>query len=103
MSLDSVTDMSGSRRKTPLRTVLVDDEPWKRFGENAEATGTSRADVLREIIDWTNADPDLWRDVRRIADQRGEVMRRVVLEELRRYVNRHRSLLTEPAHRTDAS
>lgn len=93
MSLASLTEVPGSRRKTPLRTVQVDDEPWRCFGENTGAAGTARADVLREVIDWTNADPVLWADVRRLAEQRGETMRGVVLGELRRYVNRHRGLL----------
>jgi len=90
MSPASVADVPGSRRKTPLRTLQVDDEPWQRFGENTEAAGTARADVLREIIDWTNADPELWIAVRKTADEQGETMRRVVLGELRRYVNRHK-------------
>ena len=95
MSLDNLAEMPGSRRKTPLRTVQVDDEPWLKFGENADNAGTTRPDVLREIIDWTNADPQLWANVRKIAEQRGETMRGVVLGELRRYVNRHKDLLGE--------
>lgn len=90
MSLDNLAEVPGSRRKTPLRTVQVDDEPWQKFGENTEAAGTARADVLREVIDWTNADPELWAAVRKIAEQRGETMRGVVLGELRRYANRHK-------------
>lgn len=103
MSLDSLTDVPRSRRKTPLRTVQVDDEPWQRFGENTEAAGTARANVLREVIDWTNADPELWTAVRQLAEQRGETMRGVVLGELRRYVNRHRNLLIAETVSDDAS
>lgn len=90
MSLDSLTDVPGSRRKTPLRTVQIDDEIWRLFAENTEAAGTTRANVLREIIDWTNADPELWSTVRRVAEQRGETMRGVVLNELRRYAARYK-------------
>lgn len=93
MSLDTVAEVPGSRRKTPLRTVQVDDEPWLRFAENTERAGTTRPDVLREVIDWTNADPDLWITVRRLAEIRGETMRGVVLGELRRYANRHKDVL----------
>lgn len=76
------------QRLFPLGAV-----PWQKFGDSAEAAGTARADVLREIIDWTNADPDLWAVVRQIAEQRGETMRGVVLGELRRYASRHKDLL----------
>lgn len=95
MSLDSLANVPGSRRKTPLRTVQVDDDPWRQFEESVAAAGTARPDVLREIIDWTNADPELWNVVRRIAERRGETMRGVVLGELRRYAARHRGLLGE--------
>lgn len=91
MSLDSLTEVPGSRRKTPLRTIQVEEAAWQKFGENTEAAGKARPDVLREIIDWTNADPELWASVRQIAEERGETMRGVVLGELRRYVSRHKN------------
>lgn len=93
MPLDNLAEVPGSRRKTPIRTVQVEDEPWQKFGENTDRAGTARAEVVREIIDWTNADPGLWVTVRKIAEQRGETMRGVVLGELRRYATRHKDLL----------
>ena len=57
MSLATVTNVPGSRRKTPLRTVQVDDQPWRDFEENAKRAGTTRPDALRAFIDWFNRKP----------------------------------------------
>lgn len=37
-------------RGTPLKCIRVPDDVWARFGELAEANGTTRTALLREWI-----------------------------------------------------
>lgn len=57
MSLATVSGVPGSRRKTPLRTLQVDDSPWHDFDENTRRAGTTRPDALRAFIKWFNREP----------------------------------------------
>lgn len=86
MALARVTDVSAHRRKTPLRTLQVDDAPWAAFEDAARTAGTTRPDAVREFIGWMNHSPELWRDVRAEAERRGETMRAVVERQLRAYL-----------------
>ncbi len=37
---------------TPNRAVRIDDETWADLGAAAEAAGTDRSTVLRELAQW---------------------------------------------------
>lgn len=41
-----------SRRVVPPRSTQIDDAPWKRFGDVAEAMGMSRAALMRDLVLW---------------------------------------------------
>lgn len=86
MTTTTVTTVS-SRRKTPLRTVQVRDEPWAKFEQSTALADMNRPDAIREFIDWVNHDPQLWAKVRRTAEDRGETMRSVILGMLGDYLN----------------
>jgi glycerol-3-phosphate dehydrogenase len=79
MPLVTVRCVTGHRRKTPLRTLQVET--------SAKDAGTARPDALREFMDWVNADPELWAEVRHTAEERGETMRAAVLRGLARYLD----------------
>lgn len=81
---------------TPHRNVRVSDDRWKPFGE---AFGDrNRSAWLVELIDALNADPQLWKDVKAIAEARGESIEQVVNTALRQYAKRHqRHLHAVPA------
>lgn len=87
MPLVTVRCVAASRRKTPLRSLQVDDPLWGSFGDSVKTAGTERPDAIREFMDWVNADPELWAQVRKEADRRGETMRAVVLRQLRAYLD----------------
>ncbi len=58
---------------------------------HGEAFGDrNRSAWLVELIDALVADPQLWKDVRAIAEARGESVDHVVNTALRQYVNRNR-------------
>ncbi len=86
MSLVTLDPVTGHRRKTPLRTLQVDDDVWSTFGVAAERAGSTRPDSLRDHMDWVNSDPELWAAVRAEAARRGETMRAVVQRQLRAYL-----------------
>lgn len=87
MPLVTVGCVTGSRRKTPLRTLQVDDPLWGAFGDAAKRAGTVRPDAIREFMDWVAADPVLWAAVRAEAERRGQTMRAAVLGQLRAYLD----------------
>lgn len=99
MTLDNLAEVPGSRRKTPIRTVQIDDELWSRLGDLADRAATGRAELIREYVDWVTAEPDLWISTLTIAKRRGETIRGVVLGELRRYVNRNKDRLDDSESR----
>lgn len=39
-------------RGTPRRAIRMPDALWERFGEAAQAAGTDRNAVVRELIRW---------------------------------------------------
>ena len=41
-----------SRRVTPPRSTQIEDAPWQRFGEVAEALGMSRAGLMKTLVLW---------------------------------------------------
>jgi len=45
-------------RGTPQVTLRVSPELWERFGEVADALGTTRAALLREWIRWAVGEAD---------------------------------------------
>jgi hypothetical protein len=37
---------------TPQRAVRIDDETWGQLGDAADATGTDRSAILRQLAQW---------------------------------------------------
>ena len=87
MPLVTVGCVTGSRRKTPLRTLQVDDLRWADFGEGSKVAWAGRPEAIREFMDWVRGEPELWAEVRRVADERGETMRAAVHRALREYLD----------------
>lgn len=48
----TVPGVPGSRRKTPPRSTQIDDQPWTKFGDDAEAIGMTRSGVMRDLVLW---------------------------------------------------
>jgi predicted GIY-YIG superfamily endonuclease len=42
----------GSRRVTPMRSLQMDDRPWAELGRCAEAIGSTRSAVIRDLVLW---------------------------------------------------
>ena len=38
----------------PQQTVRISQGSWDRLGENADAAGTDRSTVIRQLVDWYN-------------------------------------------------
>jgi len=38
----------------PQQTIRMSKESWERLGENADAAGTDRSTVIRQLVDWYN-------------------------------------------------
>lgn len=50
--MTSVEGVTGSRRTTKLRTTQIPDGPWEKFGTDADAAGSTRAGVMRDLVLW---------------------------------------------------
>lgn len=51
------TLMGVPSKGTDRKSFRLDDEPWEKFGRNAEAIGRDRTALLRELINWFNREP----------------------------------------------
>lgn len=78
---------------TPHRNVRVPESEWEPFGRHVGSR--NRSAWINEYIEMVNRDAQLWKDAKRIARLRGELLEAVVLTALRRYVSRHRDLLDQ--------
>lgn len=54
--IQTMTGKSG--RGTARQTFRYDGEKWNKFGVAAEAAGSDRSSMLRDLIDWVMGDPD---------------------------------------------
>lgn len=43
-----------ARVAMPQQTIRMSQESWERLGENADAAGTDRSTVIRQLVDWYN-------------------------------------------------
>lgn len=81
-------DMADSETHTPHHNVRVDRTKWASFG--ATTGQRNRSVWVNEFIDAVVDEPELWRDIRAIAEARNLPVDAVVNTALRQYRNRTR-------------
>ena len=82
--------------ETFIARVRVPKPKWEAFEGDATDMGSDRSKLINELIDMIRRDAALWRDARRVAAARGEVLgTAVIARALRSYVTRNKDLLDE--------